>query len=96
LEGHPQVLGQVASCGLPAVAMDLYRPDYVVPGETGYLVKSESEISDRLGVLLSDPKLRQKMSAAAARHALQFDWRRVTRDWESAFIEAVSKRRRMH
>jgi glycosyltransferase involved in cell wall biosynthesis len=96
LEGHPQVLGQAASCGLPAVAMDLYRPDYVVNGETGYLVKSESEISDRLGVLLSDHDLRLKMSAAAARHALQFDWDKVTRDWESVFIEAVSKRRRKH
>jgi len=96
LEGHPQVLGQAASCGLPAVAMDLYRPDYVVHGETGYLVKSESEISDSLGVLLSDQDLRRKMSAAAARHALQFDWDKVTRDWESVFIEAVSKRRRKH
>ena len=96
LEGHPQVLGQAASCGLPAVAMDLYRPDYVVHGETGYLVKSESEISDSLGVLLSDQDLRRKMSAAAARHALQFDWDKVTRDWESVFIEAVSKRRGGH
>jgi glycosyltransferase involved in cell wall biosynthesis len=96
LEGHPQVLGQAASCGLPAVAMDLYRPDYVVHGETGYLVKSESELSDKLGVLLSDQDLRLKMSAAAARHALQFDWDKVTRDWEAAFIEAVSKRRRRH
>ncbi len=42
LEGHPQVLGQAASCGLPAVAMEKYRPDYVVHGETGYLVKSEA------------------------------------------------------
>jgi len=88
------VLGQAASCGLPAVAMDFYRPEYVVNGETGYLVKSERELSDKLGVLLSNQDLRQKMSAAAARHALQFDWEKVTRDWETAFLEAVSKRRR--
>ena len=93
-EGHPQVLGQAASCGLPAVAMDFYRPEYVVNGETGYLVKSESELSEKLGLLLSNQDLRQKMSAAAARHALQFDWEKVTRDWETAFLEAVSKRRR--
>jgi glycosyltransferase involved in cell wall biosynthesis len=35
LEGHPQVLGQAAACGLPAVAMDLYRPDYIVSGKRG-------------------------------------------------------------
>ncbi len=94
LEGHPQVLGQAASCGLPAVAMEKYRPDYVVNGETGYLVKSESELSHKLGLLLSDHDLRLKMSAAAARHALQFDWDNVTRDWESVFVDAAGKRRK--
>ena len=94
LEGHPQVLGQAASSGLPAVAMDLYRPDYVVQSETGYLVKSESELSNKLGLLLADQSLRLKMSAAAAQHALQFDWDKVARDWESVFVDAVGKRRK--
>jgi glycosyltransferase involved in cell wall biosynthesis len=94
IEGHPQVLGQAASCGLPAVAMEKYRPDYVVSGETGYLVKSESELSDKLGMLLSNHELRLKMSAAASRHALQFDWDKVTRDWESVFVGAAAKRRK--
>jgi glycosyltransferase involved in cell wall biosynthesis len=94
LEGHPQVLVQAASSGLPVVAMDLYRPDYVVNGETGYLVKSEGEISRSLAVLLSNPDLRLKMAEAAARHALQFDWDKIARDWENAFVEAVSQRRK--
>jgi len=93
IEGHPQVLGQAVACGLPAVAMDVYRPDYVVHGETGYLVKSESELSDKMGLLLADHELRLKMSAAAARHAVQFDWDKVARDWESVFVEAAAKRR---
>jgi glycosyltransferase involved in cell wall biosynthesis len=74
----------------------LYRPDYVIHGETGYLVKSESEFSQQLGLLLADQDLRLKMSAAAARHALQFDWDKVARDWESVFVEAAGKRRRRH
>jgi glycosyltransferase involved in cell wall biosynthesis len=94
LEGHPQVLGQAASCGLPAVAMEKYRPDYIVHGETGYLVKSQSELSQKLGLLLSDQDLRLRMSAAAARHALQFDWDKVARDWERVLVEAAGKRRR--
>jgi glycosyltransferase involved in cell wall biosynthesis len=96
LEGHPQVLGQAASCGLPAVAMDKYHPDYVVHGETGYLVKSEDEISLKLGLLLSDENLRLKMSAAAAHHALQFDWDKVAQDWERVFVEAAGQRRKKH
>jgi glycosyltransferase involved in cell wall biosynthesis len=94
LEGHPQVLVQAASCGLPAVAMNKYRPDYVVNGETGYLVESENELSEKLGLLLSDQNLRLKMSAAAARHAAQFDWDKVAQDWQSVFLEAASKRRK--
>ncbi len=94
IEGHPQVLGQAAACGLPAVAMAKYRPDYVVHGETGYLVESDSELSQKLGVLLSDQDLRLRMSSAAARHALQFDWDNVARDWESVFVEAVGRRRK--
>jgi glycosyltransferase involved in cell wall biosynthesis len=94
LEGHPQVLGQAASCGLPAVAMNKYCPDYVVNGETGYLVESETELSQRLGLLLSDQDLRLKMSAAAVRHAAQFDWDKVAQDWQSVFLEAASKRRK--
>lgn len=94
VEGHPQVLGQAAACGLPVVAMEKYRPDYVVNGETGYLVKSEEELSHKLDLLLSDQDLRLKMSAAAARHAAQFDWDKITRDWEGVFVEAAGKRRR--
>jgi glycosyltransferase involved in cell wall biosynthesis len=94
LEGHPQVLGQAASCGLPAVAIEKYRPDYVVNGETGYLVKSDSELSRQVALLLKDEELRLKMSAAAARHAVQFDWDKVARDWEKVFVEAAARRRK--
>jgi glycosyltransferase involved in cell wall biosynthesis len=92
LEGHPQVLGQAASCGLPAVAMNKYRPDYVINCETGYLVESESELTQKLSLLLSDQNLRLRMSAAAARHAAQFDWDKVAEDWQSVFLEAANKR----
>ena len=91
LEGHPQVLVQAASCGLPAVAMALYRPDYVIDDQTGYLVKSESELFQKLGLLLTDHDLRLRMSAAAVRHALQFDWDKISRDWENIFVETAGK-----
>jgi glycosyltransferase involved in cell wall biosynthesis len=85
LEGHPQVLLQAAGCGLPAIAMNSYRPDAIVNGETGFLVGSTEELAETLDVLVRDKPLRAGMSKAAARHALRFDWDRVTAQWAEAF-----------
>lgn len=91
LEGHPQVLGQAAACGLPAIAMNLYRPEYVVDGTTGFLVDSDLELEQRLSLLLTDAQVRRAMAGAAVGHARNFDWDDITRQWEHAFDAAVAK-----
>ena len=58
------------------------------------LVELIMELEDQFTIKISDEDLRFKMSAAAARHALQFDWDKVARDWESVFVEAAGKRRK--
>ena len=85
LEGHPQVLGQAAACGLPAVAMNVYRPDYVLHGETGFLAESDVELTQKLDMLLRDSELRQSMASAAARHSRKFDWDQITEQWIRGF-----------
>jgi glycosyltransferase involved in cell wall biosynthesis len=92
LEGHPQVLGQASACGLPSIAMNLYRPDYVRNGETGFLVESDAELAEKLELLLRDPTLRRSMSRAAALHALQFDWDRIALQWQEVFEAVTAKR----
>jgi glycosyltransferase involved in cell wall biosynthesis len=91
LEGHPQVLGQAAACGLPAVAMNVYRPDYVLHGETGFLAESDADLTQQLDVLLRDSALRQSMSWAAARHSRKFDWEQITQQWIGVFEEVVAE-----
>jgi glycosyltransferase involved in cell wall biosynthesis len=93
LEGHPQVLAQAAACGLPAIAMNIYRPEYVLQNKTGFLVESDSELAEKLGVLITQADLRRSMGAAAAEHSLSFDWDRIALQWQEAFEEAVAKRR---
>jgi len=93
IEGHPQVLGQAAACGLPCIAMNVYRPDFVVDGETGFLVATAEELSEKLQVLLTQEELRGSMSEAAVRHAAKFDWDDVTKEWEQLFEVAVARRR---
>jgi glycosyltransferase involved in cell wall biosynthesis len=87
LEGHPQVLIQATACGLPTVAMSLYRPDAVVHGETGFLADNDQELADRLDSLLNDSASREKMSAAAVLHSQRFDWDRIAQQWTDIFQE---------
>jgi glycosyltransferase involved in cell wall biosynthesis len=93
IEGHPQVLGQAAACGLPCVAMEIYRPDYVVNDVSGFLVRSETELTEKLALLLTNADLRRSMSAAAFQHSLNFDWDRVTEQWAQLFESVVARRR---
>jgi glycosyltransferase involved in cell wall biosynthesis len=93
LEGHPQVLGQAAACGLPAIAMNLYRPDYVLHGQTGFLAESDADLTQALEVLLHDSASRQSMAKAAIQHSRNFDWDRITEQWIGIFQELVVNRK---
>ena len=92
IEGHPQVLGQAAACGLPAIAMNLYRPEYVLHGETGFLVESDEQLTQALSVLLRDSPMRQSMGLAAARHSRKFNWDQIAEQWTGVFEGAVAQR----
>jgi glycosyltransferase involved in cell wall biosynthesis len=93
LEGHPQVLGQAAACGLPCVARSFYDPDYMVDGVTGFLVSSDDEMRDALRYLIGEPDVRMQMSSAAIKHAEQFDWDRITEQWQELLELAVARRK---
>ncbi len=89
VEGHPQVLGQAAACGLPCVARSSYHPDYVVDGVTGLLVSSEDRMSEALNRLIREQDLTARMSSAAIKHAEKFDWDRITEQWQELLELAV-------
>jgi glycosyltransferase involved in cell wall biosynthesis len=93
IEGHPQVLGQAAACGLPAVAMSIYRPDYVVNGSTGFLAETDEELSGKLALLIHQPELRRRMGEASLAHAAKFDWDVIAREWLEVFDRVVAQRR---
>jgi glycosyltransferase involved in cell wall biosynthesis len=90
-EGHPQVLGQAAACGLPSIAMNSYRPDYVVDGQTGFLVESDDDIAPKLELVIRNSALRHSMAAAAIRHAQKFDWDRIAEQWISVFMQVTGR-----
>ncbi len=93
LEGHPQVLGQAAACGLPCIARGSYRPDYLVDGVTGLLANSDAELGAALDRLIENSELRKQMSAAAIHHAEKFEWDDVTEQWQQIMERAILNRK---
>ena len=92
VEGHPQVLGQAAACGMPCIARGSYHPDYVVDGVTGILAASDADLGNALGRLIQDAELRNRMSAAAVRHSKNFNWDEIAVQWAAIFDEAIAHR----
>jgi glycosyltransferase involved in cell wall biosynthesis len=92
LEGHPQVLGQASACALPSIAMNVYHPEYVRNGVSGFLVESDAELAEKLDLLLRDATLRRSMSRAAAQLALDFDWDRIALQWQGVFEGVTANR----
>jgi glycosyltransferase involved in cell wall biosynthesis len=93
VEGHPQVLLQAAGSGLPIVAMQVYRPDSVINGVTGFLSGNDEEFSCRLAELVRSQDLRRSMGKAALANARQFDWDIIAGRWQATFEKVVAKRR---
>jgi glycosyltransferase involved in cell wall biosynthesis len=93
LEGHPQVLAQAAASGLPCVAMNIYRPDFVLDGSTGFLAANDDELAQKLDQLISDRELRLAMGKRAIAHLEKFDWDVISGIWQNAFERVVARRR---
>jgi glycosyltransferase involved in cell wall biosynthesis len=92
IEGHPQVLGQAAACGLPCIARNSYHPDYVLDGITGLLADSDEQLSGALSRLIAESGLRAQMSAAAIQHAAKFEWDSATLQWQEIMECAIANR----
>jgi glycosyltransferase involved in cell wall biosynthesis len=94
VEGQPQVLLQAAASGLPAIAMEIYRPDSIVHGTSGFLAAADHELAEKLDLLIRQPELRRRMGEAAVVHARKFNWDQIAEQWLSVFEQAAAQRRK--
>ena len=88
-EGHPQVIGQAIACGLPVIAMDCIKPDYIQHRFNGFLVKNDNDIFKYISQLLSDKKTYSMMSENSMLLSKDFNWDDSSRLWKFFFIEAM-------
>jgi glycosyltransferase involved in cell wall biosynthesis len=92
MEGHPQVLCQAAACGLPTVARDLYHPDAVIHGTTGFLASNENQMREYLALLAANSELRSRFAYCSIEHAKSFDVSNIASQWAHAFETLVARR----
>jgi glycosyltransferase involved in cell wall biosynthesis len=90
VEGIPRVTLEAGATGLPSIVLDAYQTPSVVDGVTGFQVKTEEGLFDRLRMLIVNRDLRLQMGVAAVAHVKQFDWGVLAKRWEEVFTELVA------
>jgi glycosyltransferase involved in cell wall biosynthesis len=91
-EGFPKVVLEGAAAALPAVIFDYYGAPGLVDGRTGFATAHFEEMAARLGLLLEDRALRERMGDAAREHVRQFDWDLVARQWVDFFEDVKNQK----
>ena len=86
---------EAAASGVPVVSTDVGSVrDLIREGETGYLVAAGDVdgLTERVGRLLGDAALRERMGqAAAARARRDFALERMVRDYENLFATVAGE-----
>jgi glycosyltransferase involved in cell wall biosynthesis len=92
-EGFGNVLVEAMACGVPVVATSSAGTREIVSvGEDGLLVDRHepAAVAAALERLLNDAQLRQRMSAAARRHAQRYRADAIAREYDRVFAEALA------
>lgn len=87
VEGLGLVFLEAAASGLPVIAGDSGgSPETVLPGETGFVVSSVSDIAEGLSILLDNPKQATEMGAKGRIFVeAEFTWDRVVERLHGGF-----------
>ncbi|MCP4141490.1 MAG: glycosyltransferase family 1 protein [Chloroflexi bacterium] len=96
MPSHYESFGMVAleamACGTPVIASQVGGLAYLVKdGETGYHVPFDSPevLSEKLGALLGDCKLRKKMGEQAAIYAKEYAWQKISAEIIKVYEEVA-------
>lgn len=88
-EGFPKVTIEAAATATPSIVFDNYRPETVLDGETGFIVRDINEMMEKLRILIENAGLRTTMGLRAREYAKKFDWKMITKQWEKEFVRAL-------
>ncbi|MEN8238586.1 MAG: glycosyltransferase family 4 protein [Actinomycetota bacterium] len=91
VEGLGLVFLEAASTAIPVLAGDSGgSPETVIPGETGFVVSSVSDITEGLEILLTDPVRAAEMGRKGREFVLrEFTWERVVERLHGGFAPHI-------
>ena len=76
-EGWSLTVMEAALCGTPSVALAVGGlAESIVDGTTGFLASDKNQLNARVGEIVADPALRDRLGEAARERALTFSWDR--------------------
>ncbi|HLI44959.1 MAG TPA: glycosyltransferase family 4 protein [Acidimicrobiales bacterium] len=91
-EGWGMTVSEAAACGTPAVVSRIAgHSDVVADGETGYLVSSRAEMVTRLGELVGDDALRDRLGKQALDRASELTWEATALGTLEALADAATR-----
>jgi len=73
MEGFPNVVVEAMACGLPAIVFDVYGPEAVINGESGFVVNKIEEMIEKIKLLQQNSDLLEIMSNKARERAMVYD-----------------------
>ena len=76
--------------GTPSIVFDNYKPETVLNGETGFIVRNIDEMMEKLAILIEDADLRHTIGERAREYAKRFDWNIIANQWEKEFLKMAS------
>ena len=91
-EGVPKVTQEAAAAGLAQIVYGYFETPSVVDRANGFVVWDDAEFRERLGQLLNDPELADRLGRAGTKMADDWSWDRVAPLWEQRLIELAESR----
>jgi sulfoquinovosyltransferase len=88
-EGVPKVTQEAAAAGLAQVVYGYFETPSVVDRANGFVVWNAPEFTARLGQLLNDRELVDRLGSAGAKMAKDWSWDRIAPLWEQRIIETA-------
>jgi glycosyltransferase involved in cell wall biosynthesis len=88
-EGAPKVTQEAAACGLPVVLYGFYEAPAVKHETNGLVAWSQEELTEHVGALIEDSKIRHEMGRCGAEMAKDWGWDKIAHAWEDLLIRIV-------